>query len=832
MNESLHQMKTTVQHGLHTARKKSRSFKKRHPRLSYYGGTALAICGFTLAFFLLIFAGYVTFSLGPYINVDASAYTMKLSSVVYYQDEKGDWKELQKIHGTENRTLVDFDDIPDHVWKALVAIEDERFFEHGGVDWKSTAAAIGNRLIGGETTRGGSTITQQVIKNLTDDNKTTIKRKVMEIFRANRFARNYSKEEILEMYLNLVYFGNGSYGISAAAEGYFGKDVKDLSVAEAASIIGITQYPYKYDPARGDWYREQNRTRQLTVLYKMYEQGYLTREEYEDAKDEKLVFRWDEGAKVTKKTSEAGNTKYDSYFVEQVFNDVLDDLVDEKGYSRSLARDLLYTGGYKIYSTVDPELQKQAEKVFADRSNLNYKSSSGQWLQSGMTVIDNRTGDVAAIVGRFGKRDGAFLWSYAVNPRACGSAIKPLSTYAPALDTGTIAASATVDDYPVRMLGGKAWPKNAYSGFYGLIPLSTALKHSSNTTAVRVVEKLGLSKSYQYLTEKFGLSTLDSVRDKNSAALALGGFTHGVTTRDMAAAYATFPNNGVYTEPRTYVKVCDSEGNVVLEKKSKSRVILKESTVYTINSLLTGVVDSGTGTEAKFSGMHIAGKTGTTDSNNDRYFVGYTPYYTAAVWIGYDTPTHISCSGNPAAQLWKKVMKEAHSNLPDCNFSARNDGMTAVTVCTKTGLLAGSGCPTQTVYVAKGSAPSMTCDGHTHVEICSLNDKLAGDLCPDDQVSSVSAINFRAGNVSKYWGGYKRSLFGSEEGGFILADDSMHVLSDLEQMGVCNHNGAAEPDGDTESPTTSETPDDKPETEAKAKTDAKPEPKADTKPKN
>ncbi len=720
-------------------------------------GTILAIGLTTCLMFFAIFMIYVNTSLD--LDVDISAYTLKQSSTVYYQDKaSGEWVELTKLHGVENRTLVSIDEIPKHVRNALISIEDERFESHHGVDWKSTARAILGKLTG-TSTRGGSTITQQVVKNMTGDNEVTIKRKVTEIFRALRLEKNYSKDEILETYLNLVYFGNGCNGIEAAAESYFGKTVGELTIAEAASIVGITQFPYKYDPSRGDWYREQNKERQLTVLYKMHELEKISDEEYEQAKVEPLVFSWDSGfvpsAGVASRVDTASSTEYDSYFVERMFNDIVADMHEQFGYDEKVAKDLLYTGGYSIYCTVDPKVQSIVESVYADRGNLNYTSSKGQQLQSGATIIDNTTGDIVAVAGRVGEREGRFLLDYSTVVRQCGSAIKPLSVYAPALDAGVITPASVIDDYPVEMLGGSIWPVNAYSGYRGIMTVQDAVRNSSNPAAVRTVMKLTLPSSYAFMTENLSFSTLTNDDLTAAGALALGGLSKGVTTREMAAAYASFARGGIYTTPRTYTEVRDHNGNVLLENKGESHVAMKESTAYAMNELLKNVVRSGTGTGANFSGMTIAGKTGSTNSNNDRYFVGYTPYYTAAVWVGYDTPTRIVASGNPAATLWKTFMSKVHANLPSKDFDVGSGDMVSVTVCTQTGLLASAGCPSQTVKVAKDYAPTLSCDAHISVTVCADSGMLASDYCPN--VETAYVLDLSQPNVSAGWG-YKRDL--------------------------------------------------------------------------
>ena len=786
-------------------------------------GTILAIGLTTCLMFFAIFMIYVHTSLD--LDVDISAYTLKQSSTVYYQDKtSGEWVELTKLHGVENRTLVSIDEIPKHVRDALISIEDERFESHHGVDWKSTAKAILGKLTG-TSTRGGSTITQQVVKNMTGDNEVTIKRKVTEIFRALRLEKNYSKDEILETYLNLVYFGNGCNGIEAAAESYFGKTVGELSIAEAASIVGITQFPYKYDPSRGDWYREQNKERQLTVLYKMHELGKISDEEYEQAKVEPLVFTWDPGfvpsTGVASRVDTASSTEYDSYFVERMFNDIVADMHEQLGYDESVAKDLLYTGGYSIYCTVDPEIQSIVESVYADRNNLNYTSSKGEMLQSGATIIDNSTGDIVAVAGRVGEREGRFLLDYSTVVRQCGSAIKPLSVYAPALDAGVITPASVIDDYPVEMLNGSAWPVNAYSGYRSIMTLQDAIRNSSNPTAVRTAIKLTLPASYAFMTENLGFTTLTNDDMTAAGALALGGLSKGVTTREMAAAYASFANGGVYTTPRTYTEVRDHNGNVILENKSESHVAMKESTAYAMNELLKNVVRNGTGTGANFSGMTIAGKTGSTNSNNDRYFVGYTPYYTAAVWVGYDTPTRIVASGNPAATLWKTFMSKVHAGLPNKDFDVSSDGMVSVTVCTQTGLLASAGCPSQTVKVASGSAPTLSCDGHIAVTVCADSGMLASDYCPNVTTSYV--LDLSQSNVSAGWG-YKRDLLTTPlsaslqatyqaqlEEGLITAipagtpvhtnSGTVQLYSDLMYSGMCTtHTTPPEPTPDPDAP--------------------------------
>ncbi|MBR0066885.1 MAG: transglycosylase domain-containing protein [Kiritimatiellae bacterium] len=777
--------------------------------------TVLAIGVLTAGMFYRTFMKYVDTVLEPEMDVDLSAYTLKQSSTIYYQDKAtGEWLELTKLHGDENRTLVDYSQIPDHVVKALVSIEDQRFYEHEGVDWKSTARSVYDTLTGNNA-RGASTITQQVVKNVTGENQVTIRRKILEIFRALRLHEKYTEEEILETYFNLVYFGHKAYGIEAAAETYFGKHVEELTVAEGAAIVGITQYPWQYDPLRNDKTRAANRSRQLDVLYKMNEQGWLSDPDYEAAKAEKMVFVGDEDYVDTHsdETESAANTQLDSFFVEQVYRDVVKAFV-EMGYGERAAAQMIYNGGYQIYATVDMDIQNYVESVYADRGNFDYPSKSGQQLQSGMTVIDNATGNIVAIGGRVGERKGALEWSYAANNTQCGSAIKPLSVYAPALEAGVVTAASVIDDYPVMELNGSAWPVNAYRGYRGLSTIQFALRQSSNTCAVRTLMKLGMSTSYAFLQDKLGFTTLTEDDLVKVGNLALGG--GAVNTIEMAAGYATFANNGVYTEPRTFTQVLDSNGFLFLDNTQETHVAMKESTVYTMNELLKSVMKSGgTGTAAAFSGMTQAGKTGTTNEKKDRYFCGYTPYYTAAVWSGYDTPEKILPeSVNPSALAWKMVMSKIHENLPDKDFPTTSDGMVRVTVCNKTGLLAGSGCgSTRSVLVPGNYAPALTCDGHDSVLFCTESGLPANMNCPDDTLERHALVDLSAPNVQQGFG-YTRQLLhkptssryeiyaGMVEAGLldaipaeepIFVDDSAYVLSDVEAMGLCSVHREAPP---------------------------------------
>ena len=724
-------------------------------------GTLLLVFVLTGAIFAGIFSAYVNSSMRGKVEVYLDEFETKVSTELYYQEpESGEWVMYQTLFmDAENRIWANLDQIPKNLQKAVVAIEDKRFYTHKGVDWHGTARAIFSTIFGGSV-QGGSTITQQLVKNVTGDNQNTVKRKVMEIYRAQEMEKRYEKDEILEAYLNEVYFGYSCYGVVTASLKYFNKDVSELSLAECASLIAITNNPSLYDPLQTDWGLENNRTRQLLVLGAMLDQGKIDQAAYDAAKEENVVFSNGYtilGGRVDVDTDKKDDTDTDggdeqpeeetktatssqSYFTDAVIEDVATALVEKYGLTDSTnpvtgkvttafdqGVNMVYGKGYKIYTTQNPDYQKIAEEVCSDTSNLPYTTTytngygekETEQLQVGMTIVDPYTGYVVAMVGGAGAKEGARVWNWATSARQCGSAIKPISVYAPALDDGTINGASTIDDYPVMVLNGSVYPKNANGRYKGLTPLHTAIARSTNTCAVRVVQEYGTSRSYDFMTNKLGFTTLTSQDAQQVGNMGLGGLDRGVTTEEMAAAFAAFANEGIYTAPRTFIRVEDADGNVILENEAKASVAMKDTTAALMNSLLQEVVNGGTGYEGRISGMHVAGKTGTTNNDQDRYFVGYTPYYSCAVWVGYVHNQRIIASGNPAASMWQKVMSRIHADLPDKDFFSCS-GLTYVKVCADSGLLATDNCAEDcrgsrvySALVAADNAPSAYCNMHT-----------------------------------------------------------------------------------------------------------------------
>lgn len=622
-------------------------------------GTILLIVLVTGLLFLCIFAYYVKNCLSTDLDVQLSDFTVSLSSSILYEDSDGNWQNLTNLSSTENRVWIDYADIPKDMEHAAVAIEDKRFYKHKGVDWYRTTGAFINMFLSMKNDFGGSTITQQLIKNLTKQDDITVQRKLLEIFQALEFEKSYDKEEIMEWYLNIVYFGEGCNGVYTAAETYFGKEPKDLTLAECASIIGITNNPSKYDPFIS---RENNKTRQETILKQMYEQGYINKEQYDEAVAQELVF-------VRSESDDATQTIY-SYYAEAVINDVLNDLVEQKGVSRDTARTLLYSGGYQVYSCYDPSIQQAIDDVYTDLDKMPQRpSASGQQFESAIVIMDPYTGEIKGMSGGTGKKTINFGTNRATqSKRPPGSSIKPIATYGPAMELGLITQYTQVNDAPDIKLSGTSWyPKNSGGGNYGVITIREALQRSLNTVSAQILDKLTPRASYEFLKDKLGVTSL-AESDCDYAPLALGQLTNGITVREMTQAYSAFVNDGVFTYGRTYSYVKDPSGEVVLENPARTIVSFKANTAWNMADMLCNAVNSGTGTEARLSGMPAGGKTGTTTNNCDRWFVGFTPYYVAAVWTGYDMPEYMNFSGNPAAQIWKLVMEPIHKDLPTKSF--------------------------------------------------------------------------------------------------------------------------------------------------------------------
>lgn len=595
---------------------------------------------------------------------------INMTSVIYVQNEKGDWEEYQRLHGAENRIWVGIDKVPQCLKDAFIAIEDERFDTHSGVDWKRTAAAVGNKLLKFDSSEfGGSTITQQLIKNVTNDKGRNAMRKFREIVRALLIERKLSKTEILEAYLNTIALGNGICGVQVASNYYFNKDVSELTLTECAALAAITKNPTEYNPESG---LEANTARRRTVLDKMLELEKITYEEYDAAYNTPLV--------LDNSKEDDLEAEINSYFVDALIDQVIEDLAEKYNLNTSMASTMFYNGGFKIYATVKPEIQSKMEEVYTDIDayfSQTKKNDNGETVhvQSAMTVMDY-SGHIVGIVGGAGeKTTNRGLNRATDSPRQPGSTMKPIGVYALAIDRDIVNYTSSVLDQPIKNYyeGGKSGPKEWYGYYKGTVSLNYALRKSMNTIPVRLLQEIGIETSYDFLVNKLHCEHLVEA-DKNLAALALGGTNYGLTTTESAAAFAIFGNQGVYHKPTTYYKIERPNGEIVLQYDDTGEQVIGRDSATIMNHLLQEVVYGSEGTGhsiAGYSSMKAYAKTGTSSESNDLWMVAGTPYYIGSVWYGFDLQSKVNSGG--AAKIWREVMRDVHKDLEKKEFEDSED---------------------------------------------------------------------------------------------------------------------------------------------------------------
>ena len=674
-------------------------------------------------------------------NFDAEAYCPDLSatsggnrSIIWVQNDAGKFEPYHNLEGG-NSVWFDLDEIPVQMQNAVIAIEDERFRDHTGVDWKRTGGAmvnlVANRVFGiGNTEYGGSTITQQLIKVTTQEKDHSIKRKINEILAASHMENKlYTKDEILEAYLNNVPLTGDLIGVGIGARNYFGKELQDLSIAECAVLASITNNPSMYNPYT---HPENVRQRQQLVLAKMYEVGFITKDEYLNALAEELVYK-----------SSAVKQDVQDYYVDLVVEDVAEDLMKEYGYTYNYAINMVYYGGLNIYSAEDPELQAKVQAVYADEDNYPaHRTGDEEEPQTAFFCVDYDGKVIATIGGRGEKTANRVLNRSTHSVRSPGSSIKPLTSYGPSIAKNLVHYSSMLRDAPIKLPNGKKWPHN-YEALStpdrGNVLLGVALQKSLNTTAARLVEDLGVEDTYRYLVNTFHISTLIEGEtidgyyhsDIDRAPLALGAFTEGVTAREMAAAYAVFGSGGYYNEPYTYYYVtratAEPDEPHVLDKGNlkmggcNTQIAMDPQSAYVMVSLMRRVVEVGTawnGVGQNWKDWQVFGKTGTSESEKDVYFCGGTAYYSASSWFGYDNNQELSKSQTGYAKtLWSKAMKVLHEDLQIKDFT-QPEGVEVLKYCTKTGLIATDACKnTDTgVYKTTFKPGACTCGGTTSTE--------------------------------------------------------------------------------------------------------------------
>ena len=781
----------------------------------------------TVLLIVLICVTVFVGTLGDYLQDDILAeaanwsmedYDLERTSFIYYVDGNGDIQQLQQIYTTTDRQWAYLEEIPQALIDAAVAIEDKRFYEHQGVDWITTVKACMNMFFGGDEQFGGSTITQQLVKNLTQEKSVTVQRKVMEIFRAQLFEREYDKDLIMEYYLNEIYLGRGCYGVKSAAAEYFGKELQSLTPAECAALISITNNPSLFNPYSQSVYMYKgeerdgagrNRYRQLNVLSEMHNQGFLTDEEYEQAVSQEMVFkegiadidRWTvcenescgyentrfhftgEGTtyycpvcgSLTSVSTNASQHIY-TWFVDAVIMDFASYLAEKDGrrwedldeQGRNVYLDRIQKGGYHIYTTLDMDVQKQVDEIYNNTDNMPKVWNATQQLQSSIVVIDNETGDVVALSGGVGEKTDFLGYNRATQAKLqTGSAQKPISVYAPAFESGKVTPATVFKDLPVSYIDGNNWPKNDNRQYQYSRTVYQGIVSSVNTVSVRTLDEIGHDYGYNFAKYNFGQRSLveqyetewEVKSDVGQAPLALGALTLGSTVREMSAAYATFANDGTWREPRLYTKIYNSEGELVVDNTQEQKNILGDKAVNYINYCLYNAANHGTGAAALFGGQSIAGKTGTTSSNRDRWFCGYTSHYTAAVWVGYDQPEQINVGVNPAAQMWRKVMMPIHKGLSN---QALYDGgaFTSVSVCLDSGKLATAACRQDlrginrvvNVNVYPEDVPVETCDKHVQMQYCVTGGGVATEYCSQfigNQIGTTALVKLNAEEVEE-----------------------------------------------------------------------------------
>ena len=681
------------------------------------------LCG---CFCGIAFAMYVHIYINPSAQETAAEISkglgLNLNSFIYAKESDSDEYTLyETIKGKENREWVDSDKIPDTLKNAVVAIEDERFYKHHGVDWVRTIGAVKGWLLGG-TQYGGSTITQQLIKNITADNDYSVKRKVNEIFRAFALEKEIDdKDRILVMYLNTIYLGYNSYGVQTAAMQYFDKDVSQLDLAESAVLAGLTNNPSIYDVYN---HPEKVKERQETILAQMLDQKMISQEEYEAAVAEELNYRpYEEYQQEIKSTY--------SYFTDEVIKDVINDLMTEKGYSRLVAENMVYSGGLNIYATIDTKVQNALDEVWANADNFPNTEKYGEIPQSAMVITDKQ-GDIVGIAGGRGEKTSSRGFSYASDARRQpGSSIKPLATYGPAMDAGIATPDTTVYDRAlIQDEEGNPWPMN--DGKYPTgraMTVKEGMTRSLNTISAQLLKQLTPQKSYEFMTQQLGFKLVDSRTNEDGtvqsdidlAPLALGALTDGVTVREMAGGFSTFINDGVYGGTRTYTKVTDSEGNTIMENTPNTdKGFTNVRTAYYMLDCLQNVTAHGTAYGIQLDGVETGGKTGTTTSNTDIWFCGITPKYSGAVWVGYEHNYRLDgLYGRNAAEIWLAVMQKVHAGDSGLVFDSHPQDFEEVTYCMDTGLLASGACRAAgraaTGRFWKDKVPTETCS-HQNIE--------------------------------------------------------------------------------------------------------------------
>ena len=689
-----------------------------------------------------------------------------------------DGNEIANLSSDEKRKAVSLSEMSPYLPKAYIAIEDKRFYSHSGVDLKRTAGAILG-VVTGNSSYGGSSITQQLVKNITKDKARSgiagVVRKMKEWSKAVQVERMISKDQILELYLNIIFVGGSElHGVELGSQYYFNKSAKDLDLAECAFLAGINNSPNAYNPY--DTSLDQEKTanlrkeRTLTVLKEMKSQGMIENEDEYNAAVAKVE------AVLTFEKGYSGTSNY-SYHTDATIEQVINQVMEEKNISYDLARNYVYGSGLTIYSTEDSKVQARVEEEFAKTKyqiSGKEKKTDGtlknEHTQAGMAIIDNQTSQVVAVGGNLGEQKTAGTLNRGTHAiRQTGSSMKPIADVVPGLQEKVITAATVYDDAKTNFGGG--YTPEDYNNPKGYINIRSCIRTSQNIPMVKIMMELTPKKSIEYL-KKMGITTLTE-KDNDNTALSIGGLSWGISPLEMAGAYASIANDGVYTTPIFYTKVVDSNGNTVLTPKQEKTKVVSEQNAYIARSIMKEpTLSGGTATYCAISGMETCAKTGSTDDYVDRWLCGMTPYYTAACWFGYDNDkeplkvgkTVYSVDGrNPAGQLWSSIMKDIHKGLTSKNFNTPSTGIVTKTVCKDTGGLATKTCTNTYSEIFTTDNLPETCQGHGTQEICTESGKVANEYCPKDKVKTVSYGGVIVKEQLKLWNTLNPSKIGSQK---------------------------------------------------------------------
>ena len=644
-----------------------------------------------------------------------SAYKWKIlaKEMVKYENSTvldSDGNEIAKLGCTRKNIPIKIENVPKNLKNAYIAIEDERFYKHGGIDIKRTGGAIISYITHfGKSSYGGSTITQQLVKNLTGDNTDTITRKVKEWWKAELLETELSKDEILEAYFNIIYVGPHMYGVEVGSQYYFSKTVSELSLEECAFLAGMNNAPNSYNPFGEKDNSEKIQKRPKTVLKKMLDLNYIDEDSYNIA-----VNNVDNGLQFKKGKIETDSAVY-SYHTDALISQVVSDISKKYNISEIFATNYINMAGLKIYSTQNSKIQKTAESEFEKSKYQIQSKNGGNSSQAAMVIIDHKTGYVIGCVGGLGKKTEVRPLNRATQSiRQTGSCIKPLSVLIPAIDKKIITASSIYDDIEQDFPNG--YHPTDYNKPLGKITVRRAVESSQNIPFVEIMQQLQPQNSIKYL-KKMGISTL--TEEDETLVLALGGLQKGISTLEMAAGYAMIANDGEYIQPTFYTNINNSEGATILKTQQKKKRVVSQDVAYIVKEILTQPVNGtkGTATYCKISGVDVAAKTGTTDENYDRWLCGFTPYYTAATWYGFDENETIEYNKrNPAGLLWANVMSKIHAGLKNANFE-KPSTISTCNICAETGKIATTECTNvYTEYYLQNTIPDL-CDKHSGTEL-------------------------------------------------------------------------------------------------------------------